>query len=653
MRRIWLTCGCLLLGCSIASSAEVKQGRDLFDWAGHEAEEAAKGLPVLPEALGAAGAFAGVSNGALIVAGGHKPPAANAKGEWSRAVCVLERSGDKTYTWHETGVTLDGPSAFGASVTTRRGVVLIGGQDATKCYRTVVRLVWDKRAKTLSKETLPDLPEPCGGPAAALIGHTLYVAGGLRAPDAKHAMTNFWALDTSKGGDELQWQTLPWIQIEQTEHGKVTVDKPPGLAFCSAVAQNNGKHKDPVLYLIGGYEVAAVAGRREVLSSARCFAYDPKARGGTGRWQEIPHFPGGAAVASPAVPYGPYHVLVFGRSETSKVDRRAQTKPRPHPWSRRICAYHTVSNTWASYGEMPEGHAHFAAVLWGDDVVLLSEDVRSRTRAPKLLLGEAKKRAPAFGSLNYGILIGYLGILVLMGIYFSRREKTTEDFFLAGRRVPWWAAGLSIYGTQLSAITFIAIPAAVYARNWVPYLAQICIVLIAPLVVFCYLPFFRRLQVTTAYEYLEVRFNLVVRLMSSILFILFQIGRMSIVMLLPAIALSAATGLNLYLCIAVMGILCTIYTVLGGIEAVVWTDVLQVFVLLGGAIVSLFVIAGNVDGGFIGIARMAKHSNKIHMFNWGWSCLTMTVWVVVIGNLFANLVPYTTDQAVIQRYLTT
>jgi len=212
---------------------------------------------------------------------------------------------------------------------------------------------------------------------------------------------------------------------------------------------------------------------------------------------------------------------------------------------------------------------------------------------------------------------------------------------------------LSIYGTQLSAITFIAIPATVFATDWVPLLANVCIVLVAPIVVFLYLPFYRRLNVTTAYEYLERRFNLAVRLLGSLLFVLFQLGRMGVVLFLPALALAATTGMNVYLCIALMGVLCTFYTVLGGIEAVIWTDVLQVFVLLGGALVALFVIAGNVDGGFAGIFQSAAAEGKLRTFNWTWDYTVMAVWVVLIGNLFGNLMSYTTDQAVIQRYLTT
>ncbi len=255
--------------------------------------------------------------------------------------------------------------------------------------------------------------------------------------------------------------------------------------------------------------------------------------------------------------------------------------------------------------------------------------------------------------LDYLILGLYLAVLIAIGIFFSRREKNIDDFFLAGQRIPWWAAGLSIFGTQLSAITFMAIPAKTFTEDWVYFLAQLCIVAVAPIVVYFYLPFYRRLGITTAYEYLELRFNLAVRWFGSLSFMLFQLGRMGIVLALPALALSTVTGIDVFICILFMGFLATLYTTLGGIEAVIWSDVLQVVVLLGGAILSLFIVGSALDEGLAGVVREGYAAGKFHTFNWTWDITTTAVWVVVIGNLLANLVPYTTDQSVIQRYLTT
>ena len=130
----------------------------------------------------------------------------------------------------------------------------------------------------------------------------------------------------------------------------------------------------------------------------------------------------------------------------------------------------------------------------------------------------------------------------------------------------------------------MAIPAKAYATDWSYLLFNSGIVLAVPVIVLLFIPFYRRLNVTTAYEYLEARFNPLVRILCSIAFILFQIGRMGVVLLLPSIALNVVTGFDIFLCITLMGVLSLAYTLMGGIEAVAWTEALQVVVLLGAAV---------------------------------------------------------------------
>ncbi|OVE78624.1 hypothetical protein BVY01_04915, partial [bacterium I07] len=261
--------------------------------------------------------------------------------------------------------------------------------------------------------------------------------------------------------------------------------------------------------------------------------------------------------------------------------------------------------------------------------------------------------AGRFSTLDYITWGLYLMLILFLGVYFSRREKGTDDFFLGGRRIPWWAAGMSIFGTQLSAITFMAIPAKVYATNWVYILAQATIILVAPMIIYLHLPYFRKLNLTSAYSYLEIRFNASLRLLGSLVFCLIQLGRMGIVLFLPAIALSTVTDISIVTCILVMGILCTLYTVLGGIEAVIWTDVLQVIVLLGGALLCLAIILFRIDGGFGSVIRTGMSDGKFHVIDTGWDITAGVFWVVIIGSFFSNMVPYSADQTVIQRYLTT
>src|SRR5690606_11213899 len=141
-----------------------------------------------------------------------------------------------------------------------------------------------------------------------------------------------------------------------------------------------------------------------------------------------------------------------------------------------------------------------------------------------------------FGWLNWGALILYLALMLLIGFYFNKKDQTTSNFYTANGKIPWWAAGLSIYGTQLSAITFMAIPALVYATDWSLALGPVMILAIVPFVVKYYIPFFRNLSITSAYEYLEYRFSATIRILGCISFILFQLGRIGIVLFLPAIA---------------------------------------------------------------------------------------------------------------------
>ena len=173
------------------------------------------------------------------------------------------------------------------------------------------------------------------------------------------------------------------------------------------------------------------------------------------------------------------------------------------------------------------------------------------------LPAQASEEGGGIAALDWAVLIFYLLTLVGIGLYFARREDSTEDYFVAGRTMPWWAAGVSIFGTQLSAITFLAVPAKAFAVDWVYFLVNMTIIMVAPVVVYLYLPFLRGTGVTSAYEYLERRFSLGVRIFGAVAFLLFQIGRMGIILYLPAIVLATVTGVDAALSIILMGILAT------------------------------------------------------------------------------------------------
>jgi solute:Na+ symporter, SSS family len=168
------------------------------------------------------------------------------------------------------------------------------------------------------------------------------------------------------------------------------------------------------------------------------------------------------------------------------------------------------------------------------------------------------------------------------------------------------------------------------------------------------LPFYRKLNVTSAYEYLERRFNTATRLVASTLFILFQIGRVAIVLYLPALALATVSNLDVIVCILAMGLLGVLYTVMGGIKAVVWTDAAQAIILMIGAVWALVTVIARVDGG-IGavISTASEHGKFFASVPWRLDYTIGAAWIIIFGSIFTNLFPYTASQDVVQRYLVT
>lgn len=254
---------------------------------------------------------------------------------------------------------------------------------------------------------------------------------------------------------------------------------------------------------------------------------------------------------------------------------------------------------------------------------------------------------------DYAVLAIYFVIQFAVGAYFTRRERDTATFFLGNRSVVWWAAGLSIFGTAISAITYVSIPATAYAGDWSTIAYNLGTLFLAPFVALVFLPRIRLSSLTTAYQYLEERFNILARLYGSAVFFTFQTGRMAIVLYLPAVMLHTATGMSVYYSILTMGLITTVYTVLGGIEAVIWTDVLQSIIFVGCALLALWLLYAAVDGGPAAVFRDAIEADKINVFEWDPSLVSASIWIAVIGGIFFNAYPMMAEQTVVQKYLAT
>lgn len=576
--------------------------------------------------------MAGVSESQVLVAGGSNfpdiPAAKGGEKKYYSEVFTLEGG-----AWKLIG-HLPKPIAYGASVNLPEGVLCLGGNNqqhtSAQCY------LLSYHQKTLQIIPYPNLPEPLQQMAAAVDSKgNVYVAGGLKSDGTPNR--NLYVFNLK----EKEWKT----------RGKVPGD---GRVQPTAVVQNGATGE--MFFLLGGYDPLQLQCAQESL------IYD------IGKDQWTPTAPmqlGGkpfALVGASSVKSGSQFIVIAGGIDKAIFEQAIQGKAgtnylnHAHDWYKfrqSFMIYNTITNTWIEESHSPHLAKAGASLITNEKGwMLIGGESKPGIRSTEVIQVEMNARSE-FGTLNWLVLITYLLGMILLGYYFMKREKGAGDFFTGGGRIPWWAAGISIYATMLSAITYMAYPAKAYATNWTYYPMLITILLVSIPVMKYYLPFFRRLSITSAYEYLELRFNLPLRLLASALFIIFMIARMALVLYLPSLALTAVTGIDIYVCIILMAIITIIYCTMGGVEAVVWGDVVQGFILVGGALLAVAYLIGGTEGGLVGFWEITQTDEKLKLFDWSWSWESATFWVIIVGGMANNLISYTSDQTVIQRYLTT
>ena len=590
----------------------------------------------------------------LVVGGGANfpdTPRWQTPKAWYDALFLLDLDSPDG-SWQRSEVGLPGPLAYGVSLTHEQyGLLVIGGSRGSNHVETCHALTMKDGRLTVS--SLPDLPVPIAYAAGALVGETVFVVGGQVAPDSTTASQRVFALNLSE-------QEKGWVDV-------APIPEAPGR-----IIPVTGSHAGS-FYVFGGCAIAEdETGNTERTYLKDAWRYDPGPdleRETDGRWTRLSDMPRSAAAApSPALNLGTSFMGIVGGDDGRLVDQIDRLRDEHPGFPADLLAYHVLTDEWTTRPGFPKDPGPdpatnpnaglmppvtTAVVPWSDGYIIPTGEIRPRVRSPRVWFVQSSESNARFGALDWAALVLYLSVLVVMGIYFARRENGTEDFFLGGHRVPWWAAGVSIFATQLSAITFMAIPATSYSSDWKLLVQSFGIFAMAPVVAYLFLPFFRRLNVTTAYEYLEHRFSVGIRMFGSAQYLLFQFGRMAVVVYLPAIALQAVTGIDVHTCIILMGVLCIVYTVLGGIEAVIWSDVLQAFVLFGGALLILFSCASGVDGGMGELFSRASTDGHMRMAEMHWDFTRQALPVVILGGIFINLVPYASDQSVVQRYLTT
>jgi solute:Na+ symporter, SSS family len=588
---------------------------------------------------GVAGPFAGVHNDALIIAGGANfpEPRWETKKTWHSDIWVLDKEKD-SMKWIFAG-KLENSIGYGMSVSTPFGVLCMGGADQTTTYNKVFLVQWLKKEKKIRMVNFPDLPKKCAYGCPVFLDNKVFILGGTETIDLKSAMKNFWMLDLD-GYNENNFNGK-WIELPAWPG--------PSRGFNMAAAQHNGK--SDCIYVIGGRteDEKGIHFLRDICE----FNYQSFIAGKKDCWIRKKDAPN-CVMAGEAFAVGQNHIYFFGWGD-EKYFFTADSIKEAHPgFPKYALAYHTITDTWIDAGPIPVNQVTTVAVKWGKSFIIPCGEIRPRTRSPKIWEIQPQIQKSTFSNINLVALISYFTLILAIGVFFYFRNANTNDFFRGGQRVPAWAAGISIFATMLSSLTVMAIPAKTYTTDWVFFFINLSILIVAPFIIAYILPFFRRIDATSAYEYLEKRFNLPVRLFASTSFILYQIGRMAIVMFLPSLALSALLPVSVTTCILLMGVISIIYCTLGGLEAVIWTDAVQAMVLLSGVFISIVVAFMNINGGIHGFFSVANEYHKFHMVNWDFSAgsfCTTAFWVVLIGGLSQQLIPYSSDQSIVQRYL--
>ena len=546
-----------------------------------------------------------------------------------------------------------------------------GGRGATALpVADAFLLTLEDGASRVSRLTsMPSLPEPVAMGAAASDGTKAYVV----------SQKKVWSLDVAKAldADPAIRKSAEWSAVAEL----------PGPARAQMVATiQNGDQKEKLLVVYGGFDAATKQplhdGYALVLSEVGNSGISGNSgesgesgeSGKTGNsgnlWRKLAPLPENTTTIGAAfLPSGHQHILLvggFGKQGwiNRAINGSTETDPVKLGWQRKILAYNCVTDAWCEYGEIAPGDSPRCGAAAGIKpgktpeqytLILAGGEVAPMKRTDAVSVASFKKTGK-FGATAWAVVGVYALLMVAMAVYFIRKKKDENDYFRGGNRIPWYVAGMSIFATMLSSITFIAIPTQAYLQDWRYFVMAFFIIGMAPVAIYYYLPFFCRLGITSAYEYLEKRFNLGVRLFGSAAFVVFMVCRVAVVTLLPAIALNAVTGISIDACILICGILTMIYCSLGGLEAVIWSDFVQGIVLMGGAVsvLVLLILKTGPDGAhFSTFWNVATSCEKTRMWDFRLLFTQPVFWVVAVQGLISNLSSYTSDQCVIQRYIAT
>ncbi|MEM1441339.1 MAG: sodium:solute symporter, partial [Verrucomicrobiota bacterium] len=318
-------------------------------------------LPPIPDEVGLAGPFTGVHEDTLIVAGGANfaPPVWESDKVWHNKIYALSLA-EENLSWRVAG-ELERPLGYGTTASLPEGVLCIGGNDASAVFSEVFLL--SRNGSEVAREDLPSLPRPLVYASAALLGNHVYVAGGQTGNGLETATSTFLKLDWSKREED----SFGWEELESWPG--------PPRAFASLVAQSNGRNE--TLYLAGGRHLAA---NGEVTFLNDLYEFDPLSS--TAPWTRKADLPAPLAAGTVAA-LGQSHLVVLGGADGTLFARSDELRDEHPGFPRQSFAYHTITNTWVEAGTLPNNQVTTEAVTHGEEIFLLSGEVRPRVRTPE------------------------------------------------------------------------------------------------------------------------------------------------------------------------------------------------------------------------------------------------------------------------------
>jgi solute:Na+ symporter, SSS family len=454
-------------------------------------------------------------------------------------------------------------------------------------------------SSSLSSRVLPPPPVSLISAQGAVLGGTLYLAG-LGADGKPH----FLAVDAA--APRPQWITHAVWQAD----GETTSTVAQTFAIFVTLAAEGGKGDRLLRWKSDeGWKI----------------------RG------ELP----GSVMAGTASAVGQAHVLYT-------VEPKDAVGASP-----KLMSFHTITGSWATLAETTVAGAR-SGTGWKNG--MLWERPNADGRGTAFTFAGIQSSKLLLAPLDWIVIAIYLAAMIGMGMYFYLRERrnSTADFFLGGRTIPFWAAGVSLYATNTSSISYIAIPAKSFETNWQYMSSNIITVIGLVFAAVWIVPLLRRLDLMSVFQYLETRFHSSIRMIASALCIAMQVGsRMSVILYLPSLAIATITGIDVVWSIVIMGVFTIIYTAMGGMKAVIWTDFVQLFVKMGGILFAIGFIVCMLDGGAGELLATAAAENKMKLFDFSWDLTKATVWGFLFLVLFDVVLTFPKDQVLMQRVLST